>query len=68
MTPALVSLELVAARLLAAEVSLPLARILAETLFAAGLILLGVWAHQIVIFFRVQREAIQRAVRAGRVT
>ena len=67
-TPLLVSLELVAARLLAAEVSVPVARVIAEVLFAGGLVLLGVWTHQILIFFRVQREATERALRAGRVT
>lgn len=56
-TPFLVSLELVAARLLASEAIVPAARIGAELLFALGLGVLAIWTYQVATFFRVQRSA-----------
>ena len=54
--PFLVSLELVAARLLASETMLPAVRVGAEVLFALGLGYLVLWAYQLHIFFSVQRS------------
>ena len=54
--PILVTLELVAARLLAAETLVPAVRIGAEVLFALGLGYLALWAYQLIRFFSVQRS------------
>lgn len=55
-TPFLISLELVAARLLAADALVPAVRVAAELLFALGLGLLAVWSYQLFIFFGRRRE------------
>ena len=54
--PFLVSLELVAACLLASEALVPAVRTCAEILFALGVGYLALWSYQLLRFFSFQRS------------